>query len=252
MRSACVDSRAKKLEFPEPKLWPQLLLAQTLRGNDIYELQCFSQTQKHENHSKLFTDEFSNRPPQPQNILHRKLKPIWQINLNPSADFIIIWNKRWHSLEAKCDSWHRSECFPPIMRHFNAECDLACEYLTAVHASLICIPLSFSSLLPLSSILYQISGIFPLGVESQKDRPRFLKMFYSFINETLVRRVARVDSVHLRLTLWPLLCQSDLPYWSWDLFLPCLPPPGATGNRLLWHSGLCSHGEAHYCGHMAG
>lgn len=44
--------------------------------------------------------------------------------------------------------------------------------------------------------------------------------------------------------LWP-------PCWSWDLVLPS-SPRGATGNKLLWHSGLCSHGEAHYCSHMAG
>lgn len=45
--------------------------------------------------------------------------------------------------------------------------------------------------------------------------------------------------------LWP-------PCWSWDIVLPSSShsPPG--GNGLLWQSGLYSHGETHYCSHMAG
>lgn len=58
------------------------------------------------------------------------------------------------------------------MHQFDAECDPACEYLTAVHAFLICILLThslshiiciclFSSLLLFLSIHHQISGISP-------------------------------------------------------------------------------------------
>lgn len=43
----------------------------------------------------------------------------------------------------------------------------------------------------------------------------------------------------------------ELPCWSWDFAL-LSSPPGAAGNWLLWPSGLYSHGEAHYCSHMAG
>ena len=70
-----------------------------------------------------------------------RLRPIIS---DPFVEFVIIWNKWRHSFQAQCAHWHGNECFPPIIHQFNAECDPACEYLTAVHASLICIPLTLA------------------------------------------------------------------------------------------------------------
>lgn len=88
----------------------------------------------------------------------------------------------------KCAYWHGTECFPPIIHQFNAECDPACEYLTAVHASLICILLThtlshticislFFPLLPFLSVHRQISGISPGGCSSSKAK---VKRAFSF------------------------------------------------------------------------
>lgn len=103
-------------------------------------------------------------------LLHQS-SPFWHKISDPFVEFVIIWNKWRHSFQAQCAYWHGNECFPPIIHQFNAECDPACEYLTAVHASLICIPLTLSLILSASlcfslsclflSIHRQISGISP-------------------------------------------------------------------------------------------
>lgn len=98
-------------------------------------------------------------------VWNLKLGHFWHIISDPFVKFVIIWNKWRHSFEAKCAYWHGNECFPPIIHEFNAECDPACEYLTALHASLICIHSHsmciclFSSISPFLSIHHQISGI---------------------------------------------------------------------------------------------
>lgn len=66
-------------------------------------------------------------------------------------------------------------CFPPIIHQLNAECDPACEYLTAVHALLICISLFFLSCLFSPSVVRFQE--FPLGVV-QVLRPRKKAAFY--------------------------------------------------------------------------
>lgn len=76
------------------------------------------------------------------------------------STFAIIRNKWRHSFQAKCAYWHQNECLPSIMHQFDAECDPACEYLTAVHAFLICILLTHSLSL---SLILSASASFPLS-----------------------------------------------------------------------------------------
>lgn len=189
------------------------------------------------------------------------------------------------------------------MHQFDAECDPACEYLTAVHASLICILLTHSlSLILSASACFPLSCFFSLSIirfqefppgscssitakaggcslfsyfpcppttwpskflSSQKNKqtketPRkkcsseinsskAASCFFIHENAQCAPEEWLFDPPPVDQDLWP-------PCWSWDLVLPSSPrsPRGATGNKLLWHSGLCSHGEAHYCSHMAG
>ena len=225
------------------------------------------------------------------------LRHFWHTISDPFVKFVIIWNKWRHSFRAQCAHWHGNECFPPIIHQFNAECDPACEYLTAVHASLICIPLShylhLSVFLLLSVAFFPPSIVrfqeFPLGAV-QVLRPKqkgvlsvsllsyFLcpftswsphslpdddKIYSSEMNLNWTHRISFIPHKKNGRP-WPKCapegCIFDLPLADHDLWPPCrswdpvLPssPPGATGNGLLWPSGLCSHGEAHYCSHLAG
>lgn len=86
--------------------------------------------------------------------------------------FVIIRNKWRHSFQAKCAYWHQNECLPSIMHQFDAECDPACEYLTAVHASLICILLTHSlSLILSASACFPLSCFFSLSIIRFQEFP---------------------------------------------------------------------------------
>lgn len=215
------------------------------------------------------------------------------------STFAIIRNKWRHSFQAKCAYWHQNECLPSIMHQFDAECDPACEYLTALHAFLICILLTLSLslsyylhlpvFLSLAFSLYPSSNFrnFPLGavqvlrpkLEGALSFPTFLVLpppdhpNYCLHKKQTNKRNTQKKRFFRNKLIWSSFMlfihenaqcapeewlfdppvDQDLwpPCWSWDLVLPS-SPRGATGNKLLWHSGLCSHGEAHYCSHMAG
>ncbi len=126
------------------------------------------------------------------------LRHFLHIISDPFVKFVIIWNKWRHSFQAQCAHWHGNECFPAIIHQFNAECDPACEYLTAVHASLICIPLTLSLSLTLSaslsfslslyclflSIHRQISGISLASYSSIKARETGRSFFPFLLSST--------------------------------------------------------------------
>lgn len=178
------------------------------------------------------------------------------------------------------------------MRQFNSECDPAHECLTAVHAFLICIAPEFSlhlCFLPLSAFFYLssdfrnfpprrfsntnakpslFSSVFPqksLFFPHQKCTQNW--KYSSLVHWSTLNQLAdfffflaMMWGTHdlactWRWTFWPL----PFPIMTFELSADhktCSShessPPGVAGNRLLWPSGLGSHGETHYCSHMAG
>lgn len=104
------------------------------------------------------------------NRLHTPARLLWHIISDPFVKFVIIWNKWRHSFRAQCAHWHGKECFPPIIQKFNAECDPACEYLTAVLAPLICIPLTLSA-----SFCFSLTPTFFLSQRASLRVVRFLE-----------------------------------------------------------------------------
>lgn len=165
------------------------------------------------------------------------------------------------------------------MRPFNSECDPAYEYLTAVHNFLIFISLELSASLPLSAFFALSSHFrnFPLSISqtlmpkpvsfplsSHKISQPLPQLRIFFRNPSIdLESAARFFRGHAWSTLGVHLKADFLtPPFQIMTFEPSADhktfpshessPSGVAGNRLLWPSGLGSHGETHYCSHMPG
>lgn len=186
MSFSFIDGLAAELEFPTQRQWTWLFFTQTPRGCAIYEISTvFFTNQRNAKEAQRTRKGLCLCRQTPNrsrwNLKLRKRRTyschFWHVASDPFVEFVIIWNKWRHSFWAQCAHWHGTECFPLIMRQFNAECDPAwifeCCACFPYHQPSHTLPASFSVSLSLAFIAPSIVIFqeFPLGV-AQVVKPK--------------------------------------------------------------------------------